>query len=222
MQAMRNQRKAKATEFDASLNEGNDADFLKMVLLIKSRKEKSLENKATVLYVGRIPHGFYEDEMEGFFKQFGTIKRLKIARNRKAGEPTKIEGLRLMNSFKGKKKQSLLATEGVYHFNQQWRGVNRPYKPVVDFVLIERKKHNTDRTLEEHQKLLITILKQDKKRRKKLEAAGVEYECPSIEGANQPIPKKIRFDFYLRTARYSGETFMLEKLGKGSLMQLRC
>lgn len=41
------------------------------------------ESKATVLYIGRIPHGFYEDEMEGFFKQFGTIKRLRIARNKK-------------------------------------------------------------------------------------------------------------------------------------------
>ncbi|KAL0340642.1 UNVERIFIED_CONTAM: putative RNA-binding protein [Sesamum radiatum] len=46
-------------------------------------KVEDRENKATVLYIGRIPHGFYENEMEAFFKQFGTIKRLRIARNRK-------------------------------------------------------------------------------------------------------------------------------------------
>lgn len=27
--------------------------------------EKKSEDRATVLYVGRIPHGFYDDEMEG-------------------------------------------------------------------------------------------------------------------------------------------------------------
>lgn len=27
--------------------------------------EKPVKNVATVLYIGRIPHGFYEDQMEG-------------------------------------------------------------------------------------------------------------------------------------------------------------
>ncbi|KAI8027138.1 hypothetical protein LOK49_LG02G01726 [Camellia lanceoleosa] len=31
----------------------------------KLPKSETLENKATVLYIGRIPHGFYEHEMEG-------------------------------------------------------------------------------------------------------------------------------------------------------------
>ncbi|CAI9781454.1 unnamed protein product [Fraxinus pennsylvanica] len=38
--------------------------------------------KAIMLYIGRIPHGFYDNGMEDFFNQFGTIKRLQIARNR--------------------------------------------------------------------------------------------------------------------------------------------
>lgn len=31
----------------------------------KLPEQKPLEDKATVLYLGRIPHGFYEKEMEG-------------------------------------------------------------------------------------------------------------------------------------------------------------
>lgn len=31
----------------------------------KQPEQKLLKNTATVLYVGRIPHGFYEKEMEG-------------------------------------------------------------------------------------------------------------------------------------------------------------
>ncbi|MCI06522.1 putative RNA-binding protein [Trifolium medium] len=62
---------------------------------------KPLENASPVLYIGRIPHGFYEKEMEGslkesiyayllvfaaYFGQFGTVKRLRIARNKKTGK----------------------------------------------------------------------------------------------------------------------------------------
>nr|KYP31432.1 putative RNA-binding protein C1827.05c family [Cajanus cajan] len=52
----------------------------------KLPEQKPLENTATVLYVGRIPHGFYEKEMEGYFGQFGTIKRLRISRNKRTGK----------------------------------------------------------------------------------------------------------------------------------------
>lgn len=40
-----------------------------------------------VLYVGRIPHGFYEEEMKAYFSQFGVITRLRISRNRRTGAP---------------------------------------------------------------------------------------------------------------------------------------
>lgn len=37
-----------------------------------------------------------------------------------------------------------------------------------------------ERTLEEHKKLVEGIMKRDKKRRKKIEEAGIDYECPDI------------------------------------------
>jgi len=36
-----------------------------------------------VVYVGRIPHGFYEKEMREYFSQFGKINKLKLSRNKK-------------------------------------------------------------------------------------------------------------------------------------------
>lgn len=41
-----------------------------------------------------------------------------------------------------------------------------------------------ERTLEEHNKLVEGILKRDKKRRKRIEAAGIDYECPEMVRAN--------------------------------------
>jgi len=37
-----------------------------------------------------------------------------------------------------------------------------------------------ERTLEEQKKLVDRVMKRDKKRRKKIEAAGIDYECPDI------------------------------------------
>lgn len=37
-----------------------------------------------------------------------------------------------------------------------------------------------ERTLEEHKKLVEKILKRDLKRQKRIEAAGIDYECPEI------------------------------------------
>ena len=45
------------------------------------------EAKATVIYLGHIPHGFYEEQMRGFFSQFGTVGRLRLVRNKKVRCP---------------------------------------------------------------------------------------------------------------------------------------
>lgn len=38
-----------------------------------------------VIYIGRIPHGFYEHEMRLYFSQFGPISRLRLSRNKRTG-----------------------------------------------------------------------------------------------------------------------------------------
>jgi hypothetical protein len=37
-----------------------------------------------------------------------------------------------------------------------------------------------ERTLDEHRRLVGRIMKRDQKRRKKIEAAGLDYECPEF------------------------------------------
>ena len=45
--------------------------------------------KRGVVYVGHIPHGFYETQMRDYFTQFGAVKRLRLARSKKVGsDPT--------------------------------------------------------------------------------------------------------------------------------------
>ncbi|KAI9892212.1 MAG: MKI67 FHA domain-interacting nucleolar phosphoprotein [Vezdaea aestivalis] len=49
----------------------------------KLGKSKTKEGPG-VVFIGRIPHGFYEKEMRAYFTQFGDITRLRLARNKKS------------------------------------------------------------------------------------------------------------------------------------------
>ncbi|XP_010552934.1 PREDICTED: uncharacterized RNA-binding protein C1827.05c-like [Tarenaya hassleriana] len=188
-------------------NQKESADFLPLEggAARKAPDTKPLETKATVLYIGRIPHGFYETEMEAFFKQFGTIKRLRIARNKKTGKSRHFGFIEFEDSEVAEVvadcMHNYLLLEHLLQVHlippehvkpKLWRGFNYRYKP-VDRVEIERKHHNKERTLEGHRKMVEKIMKRDEKRRKRIEDAGIEYECPEIVGSVQPAPKKIRF-----------------------------
>ena len=55
----------------------------------KSKKQADLEKTASqlssVIYLGHIPHGFFEDQMKGFFSQFGEVVNLRLCRSKKSG-----------------------------------------------------------------------------------------------------------------------------------------
>ena len=39
-----------------------------------------------VIYLGHIPHGFYENQIQDFFSQFGTVNKVRLSRSRKVGD----------------------------------------------------------------------------------------------------------------------------------------
>ncbi|KAK7755905.1 nucleolar protein [Diatrype stigma] len=43
------------------------------------------KGESGVLYIGRVPHGFYEYEMRQYFSQFGKILRLRLSRSKRTG-----------------------------------------------------------------------------------------------------------------------------------------
>ncbi|MQM16585.1 hypothetical protein Taro_049541 [Colocasia esculenta] len=158
------------------------------------KSSESPEVTATVLYIG-------------FFKQFGKIKRLRLARNRKTGKSKHYGFIEFENPEVVAK---VVADEihGYLLFEHQlqiypippervhpklWKGISRRFKP-LNWREIERKRHNKERTVEEHQRLVERILKRDEKCRKRIEAAGIDYDCPDfVVGSIQPKPKKIKF-----------------------------
>jgi RNA recognition motif-containing protein len=44
-----------------------------------------VEQLRGLVYVGHLPHGFYEEEIKGYFKQFGRVTNAKVCRSKKTG-----------------------------------------------------------------------------------------------------------------------------------------
>lgn len=48
---------------------------------VPASKQKLLQRG--IIYVGHIPHGFYEEQMRSYFKQFGRVRNVVICRSQK-------------------------------------------------------------------------------------------------------------------------------------------
>ncbi|KAL5120067.1 nucleolar protein [Pleosporales sp. CAS-2024a] len=80
---------------DSEKDPEEDVDFDAHAPVPKlSKKDRAALEKATqgprskdagVVYVGRIPRGFFESQMKKYFGQFGRVNRLRLSRNKKTG-----------------------------------------------------------------------------------------------------------------------------------------
>ncbi|KAH9063954.1 hypothetical protein EDB87DRAFT_1673290 [Lactarius vividus] len=71
---------------DADIDVGSLPTISRDDATVKRKLEKAKRKAQTgVVYLGRIPHGFYENQMRTYFSQFGDISRLRLSRNKKTG-----------------------------------------------------------------------------------------------------------------------------------------
>ncbi|KAK3726432.1 hypothetical protein QZH41_014944 [Actinostola sp. cb2023] len=70
-----------------ALDSEKQKEFEEKVKKIKP-KDSSEDLTPGVIYLGHIPHGFYEHEIRGFFQQFGSVNRVRLSRSVKVGRGT--------------------------------------------------------------------------------------------------------------------------------------
>lgn len=73
------------TEGDASYKDGQDVGKIPKVSKAVEKAAKASNEDTGVIYIGRVPHGFYEQQMRQYFEQFGPIVALRLSRNKKTG-----------------------------------------------------------------------------------------------------------------------------------------
>ncbi|KAJ1888102.1 nucleolar protein [Kickxella alabastrina] len=206
----------KDSDISESESEGED-DFSKNVgkieldskasakLMDRLSKIKSRKGKPGVLYIGRIPHGFYEEEMHGYFGQFGDIKRLRLSRSPKTGgsrhyaflefahaEVAKIVADTMNNylMFDRLLKCSVVPEDKVDDklFTCRFRKVT-----IGKAAKKQQEKQNRPKTMDEVNSQIGRLVKSENKKRSRLAAAGIDYEFPGYKELRAPKAKYTKF-----------------------------
>ena len=73
---------------------GKDRSERKKQKKKRKRLDKDLEGglslRRGVIYVGHLPHGFYESQLKDYFSQFGTVTKVHVSRNKKVSDKVQI------------------------------------------------------------------------------------------------------------------------------------
>ncbi|KAI9873339.1 MAG: hypothetical protein M1830_000519, partial [Pleopsidium flavum] len=169
-----------------------DAKKLSKELKVVSKKGAGAE--PGVVYVGRIPHGFYEHEMKAYFSQFGDIRRLRLSRNRKTGqskhyafiefasfEVAKIVADTMNNylMFGHILKCKTVPKEQVHE--KLWKGANKRFKK-VPWSKLEGRKLEMGMGEAGWEKRIEGEKQRRKAKEEKLKAIGYEFDAPTLKG----------------------------------------
>ena len=203
--AMTSATASASAETTTELLDAATVDALKLEVKKRGRAQgtKPTPKSAGVLYLGHIPHGFYEEQMRGFFSQFGKVTRLRLARNKRTGKSKHFAFVefahrdvceivaKAMNGYLLFSKVLVAKVMDPAQVHPEtFKNADKPFK-VRDRQAIERKKHNTPRGDEEAERRTARLAKADSKKRKRLEAAGIDYDfdgydTTAAKAAKQP------------------------------------
>lgn len=162
---------------------------------VKRKLEKAKRHPTEdrgVIYMGCLPHGFYEDQLKGYLSQFGDVTRLRISRNKKTGRSKHygfvefdsasvaqivaetMDNYLLMGHIL---KCKIVPKEKVHP--ELWVGANKKWK-VIPRDQIVRKEHNKPRTQENMRKAEKRLIQRENERKRKLAEVGIKYDFDAI------------------------------------------
>jgi nucleolar protein 15 len=169
---------------------------------IKAAEKDSASGRPGVVYIGRIPHGFYEQEMKQYFSQFGNITNLRLSRNRKTGkskhfafvefesaEVAEIVSKTMDNYllFGHILKCKLVAPAQVH--KDLWIGANKRFKSVPRNK-IQGRQLSQAMTVEGWQKRMAVEEKRRADKKEAMKLMDYEFESPKLKSPKDALKKK--------------------------------
>ena len=152
-----------------------------------------------VIYLGHIPHGFYEAQMKGFFSQFGEVSKLRLSRNKKTGNSRHYAFIEFadrhvaavvaetMDNYLLCNKLLVCKVVDAEKLHEKvWVGANKKFQ-TVPWRSIARNKHNAPRTAEQQSARQDNLVKKEAEKRAKLVELGIDYD---FGGYAELLPQK--------------------------------
>ncbi|KAK8202791.1 hypothetical protein IWZ01DRAFT_515431 [Phyllosticta capitalensis] len=184
-------------------DEGFDADKVPAIpnekklrkKLSKAQGEEGKEGPG-VVYVGRVPHGFYEHQMRAYFSQFGDITRVRLSRNKKTGRSKHYAFIEFAHASVARIVAETMDKYLMFgHILQVryipadqvhpdlFKGANRRFKPAP-----RNKMEGRHLRLGMERGAWENRIKKEEQRRKqkeeKLKALGYDFEAPAVKGVD--------------------------------------
>ncbi|CAG8090731.1 unnamed protein product [Penicillium salamii] len=173
----------------------------------KQLKKNGPPEEPGTVYIGRIPHGFYEHQMKAYFSQFGEITQLRLSRNRQTGRSKHYAFIEFSSTTVAKIVADTMDNYLMYgHIvkckyvpkeqlhPEVWRGANRRFK-VTPWNRIEKKRLEKGKTREQWTKRIESEQKKRLAKAKKLEALGYKIDLPQLKSVDdvpvQEAPKAV-------------------------------
>lgn len=171
------------------------------VKLQKQADSEADTSPSAVIYLGHVPHGFFEPQMQSFFGQFGTVTNLRLARSKRTGA-SKGYGF-VQFQYLGIAEIVAEAMNGYMMFGRtltcQVMPVNKVHKNLFKGVQRRNGQHlraqrkfriamNKEKTAEQTTKRQQRLIKREALLRKRLAAQGIDYEFDgyAAEAPEQP------------------------------------
>lgn len=161
----------------------------------KTTKSSASTGTPGVMYLARLPHGFYEHELRAYFGQFGEITKLRVVRNKKTGASrhrafiefadAEVADIAARTMDKYLLFGHILAAKTVPPAQVHpdlFKGANRRFKVVPWNKMAGRQ---LERPLSESQ-WQVKISKEEQRRAsraEKLKEMGYEFEAPALKAA---------------------------------------
>lgn len=155
-----------------------------------------------VVYVGRIPHGFYESEMRQYFSQFGTITKLRLSRNRKTGHSKHFAFLEFESNEVAKIVAETMNNYLMYgHILKckyvepealhpdAFKGANKRFR-VAPYNRMEKRALEAPKSETQWTKKNQREQADREKKAEKLKAMGYEIDLPKLQSPSEVLQQK--------------------------------
>jgi nucleolar protein 15 len=169
---------------------------------LKDVKEDSNEGTG-VVYVGRIPHGFFEHEMRQYFSQFGDITRLRLSRNKKTGASRhwaliEFKSAGVANIVAGTMDNYLMfghilkckVVEKAQLHEDVWKGADKRFKK-VPWNKMEGRKHEMAVGRDHWEGRIENEKKRRESKQEKMKEIGYEFTGGALKGVDG-VPVKAK------------------------------
>jgi nucleolar protein 15 len=206
---------------DSEGGEGEDFDSQRLVVKLdpkqKQRLTKGLKDiaakqvaeepgQSSVIYIGRVPFGFFEDQMQAYFKQFGDVKRLRLSRNKKTGKSkhfafVEFEHPEVAEIVASTHNNMLMCDRAIKctvvpknrQHDKMWRGADEKFVP-HNFKFAAKEAANGKKTAGQEAARIKKLVKKEKAKRKKFDSLGIDLDFKGYEGLlTENKPKRMKF-----------------------------